>query len=537
LSLFLSNIYGQDATSYTLIIKSEIQSESDILKQIKYKQLFHLKENLEKTKDSVISVLKERGYYTLLISDVKVDKNEHQVFLRLGVKTKTATIKINAKDVLVINSLNINLTNNFVVLKNDELRPFLDGISTYFSKNGQSFSKVKLINIKIDHENLNAELSISQSQKRVLDKTIINGYTKFPSSFLNHYLNLNKNIVFNSQEVDLISEKINQLKFASEIKKPEALYSKDSTILYLYLNKTTSNSFDGLINFTTEHKKLAFKGYLDLSLVNVFNYGEEINVNWKNTGNNKQEFSLHTKLPYLFNSKITSEVDFTIFRQDTTFVTTKSDVSFSYPLNKFLDFSILFRYENSNSTITKNNISDFKKNYVGFGVQYNSLKRNRFTSNLHTLFGKRTTNVETEQFLISFSASALIEVSKRIALFLKNKTSILSSNTYLENELFREGGSYSIRGFNDQSILTSKYTYINSEVRLISQNKTYLYSIQDIGLFEINNQNTTLYSLGLGYHFTKNTNSINISYTVGNSFNSAATLKSSLLSIKFLTVF
>ena len=48
------------------------------------------------------------------------------------------------------------------------------------------------------------------------------------------------------------TQKLNDLKFASEIKTPEVLFAKDSTNLYMYIEKAKSNSFDGFLGFGTK---------------------------------------------------------------------------------------------------------------------------------------------------------------------------------------------------------------------------------------------------------------------------------------------
>ena len=45
--------------------------------------------------------------------------------------------------------------------------------------------------------------------------------------------------------------------------------------------KEKNNSFDGIVNFATqENGKVLFIGNLDLLINNVFNKGEEFNINW-----------------------------------------------------------------------------------------------------------------------------------------------------------------------------------------------------------------------------------------------------------------
>jgi len=91
-------------------------------------------------------------------------------------------------------------------------------------------------------------------------------------------------------------------------------------------------------------------------------------------------------------------------------------------------------------------------------------------------------------------------------IFIQNNTSVLLSDRFLTNELFRFGGINSIRGFNENSIDASLYTVINTEYRYRFNAGFYLHSIIDIGYFEneINQLEEELYGFGIGLGlFTK----------------------------------
>ena len=173
---------------------------------------------------------------------------------------------------------------------------------------------------------------------------------------------------------------------------------------------------------------------------------------------------------------------------------------------------------------------------IGVGLNYNSQKENQFNIGFHVSLGTRDAKTKTKQYLLNFSASGLIKASEKIHFLIRNKSSFLSSDSYLENELFREGGNNSIRGFKEQTILTSKFSFINSELRLLSINNSYIYSIHDAGVFYINSKNSILYSVGVGYNYVKNNNAIDISYALGASTEAISAINSSILSIKILSL-
>jgi len=528
--------YGQKNSTYQLIIKSVLESENSYLSSLKYKKEFRTEKNLKKTKDSVLTILKENGFYTTTQDSLTKNKNQFTYFISLGEKISFAVLKINPRDRPLLESLNIKTKKNYVSLRIGDLKKTITLIMDELVNTGQSFSKVNLSNVSILNTELTAALHISRSTKRTIDKMIIKGYSDFPESFLKHHFNIKIHSTVNSKLLTEISHKTNQLGFADEIKSPEILFSNDSTIIYLYLKKKKSNYFDGLANFNSENKKIKFRGYFNLHLTNTFNHGEEININWNNNGNNKQEFNLKSSLPYIFNTKLHFQANFNLYRNDSTFTNTNVSLQSTHSLSTYSKLGLLYRSTTSTNLIELTNVTiqDFDKKEIGILFNY----KNKYEFNFQTTFGTRTHNNErTNQLQIEFNASTTYKTSATTALYLKNTTGILSSPNYFYNELYRIGGTNSIRGFDQQSIFASKYSYLNTEFRLFTKDSSYLYTIGDFGTYTNNAQNTTIFGIGIGYSISRKYTRTNISYSMGKSSNTKLNLNDAKLSIKTLILF
>ena len=156
-------------------------------------------------------------------------------------------------------------------------------LNSEFSNQGDPFSTLQLTNIKKqEDDHLFADLIISEKlQKRTIDSIIIKGYEKFPKSFVKRYLKIKSKQPFNLKTIKDKTAELENLVFASQIKEPEVLFTKDSTLLYIYVEKQKSNAFDGFLGFgtNTETNKIEFNGYLEFKLNNNLNYGESFAIN------------------------------------------------------------------------------------------------------------------------------------------------------------------------------------------------------------------------------------------------------------------
>ena len=107
---------------------------------------------------------------------------------------------------------------------------------------------------------------------------------------------------------------------------------------------------------------------------------------------------------------------------------------------------------------------------------------------------------EKFNFWFSVFPFATFNLNYRNSIFIQNQTSVLFSESYLVNELFRFGGINSIRGFNENSIDASLFSIINTEYRYQFNDGIYVHSIIDLGYFESETISIkqNLYSFGFG---------------------------------------
>jgi len=540
---FLNKIYSQNPNIFSLQITSLDSIENALILKKKYTRKLQTKDKVLLEINQYILSLKKEGFYTISKDSIVLKNQTYKAYINLGKKTVKALIKLPKKNSIKFLDLNYAITKNHIELPVKEIAYFLKKTSNKMSNLGMPFSQVKLLNIHIKKDVLYANLSIEKSSTRSIDSVIVKGYENFPKNYLKSFYNFQQKKTFNKKQLLQISKQTELIPFAEELKPPEVLFSKDSTILYLYLQKKKANSFDGLINFSSNknNKGISFNGYLDVMLNNVFNFGEKLAVNWRNTGENKLFFEINTKTPYIFGTKMIAEASFNIYKHDSTFLNTTAAINLSIPINNKIALGFFYTTEKSNYLPNQGNsidIESFNNTFGGIELNYQSYLENQFNFKINISAGNRETSLDKSfQYKMHFTSSILLKLNQRVSLFLKNNTGYLNSKNYLQNEVFRIGGVNSIRGFNEQSIFSPIFSFINTEFRLSTQKKSHLYSVFDLGL--INNQNTTknLFGFGFGYVFKTNRNSLNLSYVIGKSSDTPLEINASRISIKILTLF
>jgi len=545
--LFSISVVSVNAQNLKLLISTKDSSTISTFKSIPYIKYHNSEKHILEEVTNISKKLALIGF----VNNNYVLNHEDSIYnciYTLNTKIDTLLIYYNNKYITnhLLNKVSSYYTSSYFEIPTNKIEVTLNSIVTYYENKGASFTSASLINILQKDNKLTAELQLNISEERKINTVIIKGYKEFPKKYLNHYLDLKPNSTFNLNTLNTIDKLIYTIPFITPLKKPEVLFTKDSTTLFLYLKKRTTNNFDGIIGFTNKENsnKINFTGYLDLTLNNIFNKGESFGFNWKNNGDDTQNLKLKFKTPYVFNTPFTTSGDFSIFKQDSTYANTKSQLTINYSINKNNYINAILSSESSNLTSIPNSaieLSDFKNSFIGLAYTYKMLydqplnDKPHFLVSAGYLIGNRTTyNIKNKQNKIQFITEYNLELNNQHSIFIKTTNEILNASHLLQNELFRIGGTNSIRGFDEQSIFTSKYSVTNIEYHYIINQATHIYSITDFAFINdaITNSTSTLFGIGIGYYFSTNNSLINLSYAIGKIDESPFKLNNSKVHIK-----
>ena len=542
LSCFSHLTFGQK-NELILVAKDTIQNRI-------VSEIYHTKKHLQKKDaldeiDRILQQVKKRGFFTARIDSISKTNKELIAYLDLGKKINEIII-VTKKD--NTNGI-IDSGIDSIKIKTIEFSDFTNQLLEQIDRKGNSFSEITYVNPLLKNDTLFLEMKISNSSSRKIDKVITRGYEDFPKKFISKYFLIDKNTVFSKQKLNQVSALSNKLDFIKEKKAPEILFKKDSTHLYLFLDKIGTSSFDGLVNFSSKEngKGLLLNGNLDLKLNNTFNTGEKFEIIWNKVSDEKTDFKINSYVPYILNSKFSTTLEFYLYRQDSTFINTNFELKTDYSINQKSHASILYSSENSNYllNISNNDLASYSNYFIGLGYELkksstSNLYKYKNGLNLNLTIGKRKTDTESiNQLKFHFSAFANVQINNRGYLNIKNESGLLTSKNYLLNELFRIGGANSIRGYNEQSIFTNGYSYSNIEFRYSLDTSSYLYSITDLGGYKENTTNKIkkLLGIGAGYQFRINNNLVNLGYVISTNSSTNAKLNSSRLVVRWTSFF
>jgi len=541
--LFLFSYGFVFAQNFYLELKSEEQNRQQIIDSIGYVKQHSTPKSTTDQAHIFSQNLLQIGYLQNRITDSQKTNDSTFVFsVNLGKKTDFVQILTTKTPFLKKNKI---IENDTILLAFSQLDNFMNAVIQKLKGNGYSMSKIKLSNFSFEGNYIKADLIEEISSKRTLDDIVVFGYEKFPKGHRQQFKRTYRKRIFNQKILDQLHQDIQKIPFINVIKLPEILFTQDSTRVFVYLEKSKANNFEGYLGFNTdENDKVVLVGYLDLLLQNALNLGEKTKLYWKNDGSDQQSFDFLTEIPYIFNSPFALRGNLSIFKQDSTFQTTRTNLDLGYYLRYNTRFYVGYNSVISNDIqgINTQVISDIESKFFTTTIEHFDQNRNDFLFSEQRNFilkagiGNRKSSLENgKQFFAQLGGFNNFYINEKNIVNLKTANYYLESNYYLINELYLFGGINSVRGFGENMLQASFLSAMMIEYRYVLATSLYVHSVTDFGYFQdkSTNVNHRIAGFGFGLGFYTNNGIFNIVYANGSLDNQEIKLSNSIVHFSF----
>ncbi|KNB63226.1 hypothetical protein [Chryseobacterium sp. Hurlbut01] len=358
------------------------------------------------------------------------------------------------------------------------------------------------------------ELDINKNDKRTINGFVVKGYARVPKRFMKNLEKEFKGKTYDDKNLISINKNFQSHAFVSLERPPQSLFTKDSTQIYLFLEKKKTNSFDGVIGFGNDKtEKFTLNGTLNVNFRNMFNGFETVNLYWQRNPDKGQNFDLQADIPYLFKSNVGLNMKVNIFRQDSTFANVKALPALYYHMNSRNKIGLRGTFENS-TIIDSLYVQGKDYNKKGIGIWFEMVEptdidlflyKTKITAGydyLTTVYTKE--NIKAPQNQFYFFGEHNYNINGNHFLNIKAEGAMMDSKIdFSANELYRFGGWNSLRGFNESSLAADFYYYGGLEYRYLIGNQAFFDVFGQYG--QLNNKSLNvkpkLYSVGLGFNF------------------------------------
>ncbi len=558
---------------FTLLIYKVGDSQELILTFSDVGKSFSYKLSDNKSNDSTFIVkslyehlisLYSKGYLAATIDSFHSDSAQVKAYGMMGLQYKWVNIKPDSLSQRCFNDLGVRIPRNEGKIINPQrFAKLTSTIIKRLEDSGYPFARVKLDSIKISRNTVDAILILEKGPKITIDTLYLKGDARVTYNYIVALLALKKGEPYSESKILSIDKKLRQQAYLSIIKPTEVEFLTHTSRLYCYLSNKSASRFSGLAGFYKDKTddKIKLNGDLNLSLVNTMRNGEKINFAWKAPGKGTQNLNIETDWPYTFGSQVGLLGTFSLYKHDSTYITINPKLSLSFFTPNGGRFLLNLDYKKTSySSITEEQKSQYANTSAllyGVGYERNSLNSIvlpsyglYFRSSLNT--GNRKVSktsspksnlIEGEMLVRAFIP--LYENSIIFALSSNSKAKLVynssGSSKLYENEMYLIGGMGTIRGFNQEAVLSSAYSIASAEIHLRISEGSGFFLFADKGFvktYELNQIKATWpIGIGIGLNLVTKAGLFNLSYAVGKGFGQSLSFGDAKVHFGIATVF
>lgn len=432
----------------------------------------------------------------------------------------------------------------------NSIRKALEKVLNECENNGYPFAEIFLDSLFQIKNRINLQYKLLLNKKIIYDSLDIIGKPPLSKKFLMVYTGLIPMKIYSEKTIKKLDVLLKAIPFI-RIQKPSDLYFiDDKAKIRSYLSKQSANSFSGLIGISNGEKdQIKFTGDLNISLKNIFKHADSWDFVWKKTGEQSQQLNVHLSIPYIFSYPIGVLGLLNIDKQDSTYINSRYKVGLMFYSNGFNGVSVYFEKKETSvlnsATIDYTKYASTSGNYAGLNfLFYRYDKIILPTSGAYFTFdaayGKKSINKNTlmpdsvynqltktsDQWKMSLYNIYLIPVKNPFFLKIKLDAAYLKDAKYI-NELYKLGGSQSIRGFDEERITAYKYLLISGEWRWELDHATQIFAFYDKLMYKSINASDNPWGIGIGAELNTSAGLFFISYGIGSQFNHPLEMRNS----------
>jgi len=382
----------------------------------------------------------------------------------------------------------------------------------YYENNGFPFASVKInsINFISDsvEENYSAEVYIemNKGEKSTIDKVVITGNNSTADYVIIRELRLESGELYSQKEIEELPKRLNRLRFFEPIGTPQFYFdSQQKGVLLINVKEKQTNNFDGIIGYipgSREGEKGYVTGLVNVSLRNLFGTGRAVAIRWQQFNRFSQELELKYLEPWIFGFPFNISGGAFQRKQDTTYVQRRFEGAVEYLATEDISASIIIGSEQIIPTISeKPRFTVYNSNALTTGVNLKIDTRNdpyapregllfinTYSFSRKKIYGPAEfistttiTDINLQRITVSFGGFLEIFSRQVVALGLHGRE--LRGSFFEDSDLFRLGGTNTLRGYRENQFLGSRIAWSNLEYRLLLTRRTYAFLFFDTGYY------------------------------------------------------
>lgn len=438
------------------------------------------------------------------------------------------------------------------ILNKDQLETNIDKALSDLENSGYPFAAIVIKSINVFTDSTNNQnfadlyLKLITGNKNKIDKIELKGNTSTKDYVIIRELRLSPDEIYSQKKIEQIPKRLNRLGFFEPVPVPQYyLNSKGEGVLEIVVKEKNTNNFDGIIGYIPPSQNETngyVTGLVNVSLRNLFGTGRAAAIRWNKFSRSSQELELKYLEPWLFSLPLNINLNLYQKIQDSTYVQRRLEAALEYLATENISASVIVSTESvipTERTIPVFTV--FNSSYLSTGVNFkidsrddpysptegilfiNSYLYSRKSINgpAQYITSNISNNINLQRFSVTFST--YFQFFNRQVVAINVNARELRGASFENSDLYKLGGTNSLRGYREEQFLGSRIFWSNLEYRFLFTRRTFGFLFFDTGYYlrpedysrNIARQEDFLYGFGLGLNIETGIGVLAVSYALG----------------------
>lgn len=385
-----------------------------------------------------------------------------------------------------------------------DLEQGIGALLKLYEKSGYPFAKVALDDISFtdggDSLGTKIALVIDEGKAARISQLRVEGNTTTKTSVIVRQARLTEGELFRGDQPAKVKQRLEKLQLFSSVSLPELYVDGDGSVgLSVRVAEGNPNRFDGIIGYVPSRGKSGdgyVTGLLDVQFRNILGTARRLAARWYRENQSSQDIELRYREPWVASLPLNAEIGFAQRKQDSSYIRNAYRISADLIATDELNLGLVVSSERVLPTegYGIRVVSQSRTMSIGFTISYDS--RDDLTTptsgfNYRTEYHTGVKEIQNgyQQPVNDRSSTQRLAFDFEYLLSPFEKQ-VLAANIYARDfrsgavelsDLFRLGGTNTLRGYREGQFLGSRIAWTNLEYRLLAGQRSYVFGFVDAG--------------------------------------------------------
>ncbi len=400
------------------------------------------------------------------------------------------------------------------ILSQAVLEADIDALLSRYDRLGYPFTRVEVTAIRPVMRNSNEELDIGmridEGQRLTIEEIRVEGNSETKSDVVTRETGIRLHEVYDAEKVAAIRNRLSRMNIFASVSEPELYVGPQGGGLLIRVQEQNTNSFDGILGYAparVEGESGLLTGMVNISMRNLFGTARKASLQWLQDERDAQEIAVRYLEPWVLGLPVNLSGGLSQRRQDTTYVRRTLDARADLLLTGSLTLGGTLTHEtvipsgitgplavSASSTTTSGLVirydtRDDPASPTG-GIEYQTgyqIGRKKISAPSGAAPGPGSStvqriSVDLELYLSPFARQVIAEGIHARG---------ISADVIEAGDLYRFGGTRTLRGYREDQFLGSRISWINSEYRFLLGPRSYVAGFVDGGYYFVPENRST----------------------------------------------